>query len=151
MKKCSGFWFWPALILVCVGCNQSKKLKIDISTPIDRHLQATPNQPIDLALLGPESWQKVCVITPYSNNESAAKILGFEWDAENLTAIKYSDSITLLVFVESQKVVAFAEHPRSQGDFTKIQPSCLSRPDAKVVREPNPLQPKGVIFLIKSP
>lgn len=150
MKHHSGLWFWPALLWVCMGCNQSKTLKIDISAPINQHLQTTPNQPIDLAVLGPKSWQKVCVITPYSDNESAARILGVEWDAENQTSIQYSDSITLLVFVEAQKVVAFAEHPRRYGDFTKVQPPCLGRAEAKVVREPNPRKPEGVIFLIRS-
>ena len=139
----------PLFSLTCGSCSDSTSPKIDISPQINKQLQTNPKQPIDLALLGPDSWQKVCVLTPYIGKERASKILGFQWQNLDETSIANYDHETLLAFVEEQEVVAFAEYPRSQGDFSKLEPPCLTRADAKVIREPNPKKPEGIVFLVK--
>jgi hypothetical protein len=61
-------------------------------------------------------------------------ILGFKWDAEGKSKISADDGITLLVFVRGTEVIAYAEHPRNLGDFATLDPHCLARTSAKVVR-----------------
>jgi hypothetical protein len=60
--------------------------------------------------------------------------LGFKWNAEGKTSIASNDGINVLVFVLGTKVIAYAEHPRNQGDISELKPRCLPRATAKVVR-----------------
>lgn len=131
MKQSLGF-FGLCLVIACAGCSESKSPKVNVSAAIADHLKDTPDQPLDLATLGPDTWQKICVLNPYTVNTEGEKILGFSWDFESQSSIKENDEISLLVFVKDQSVVAFAEHPRHQGDFTSLEPSCLTREDAVV-------------------
>jgi hypothetical protein len=94
--------------------------------------------PIDMAKLGPEEWERFCVLGPYSMNESAEKLLGFKWDVDSKSKVGVDDSITLLLFVKDNAVLAYSEHPRSKGDFLKLEPRCLNRSQAVLVRQPNP-------------
>ncbi|MGM9482203.1 hypothetical protein ACS5PN_13525 [Roseateles sp. NT4] len=100
---------------------------------------------IDMALLGPADWQKVCVLQPYTSNERAEQILGFKWDAASKSSIGTNDGIHLLVFVKGSDVVAYAEHPRSKGDFLKLSPHCLSRSHAHLLRQ---IGPDGRVQLV---
>ena len=91
---------------------------------------------IDLSKIGPESWDRICVLTPYSINKDAEMALGFPWDAEANTSIAMSDAVNVLVFARGQGVVAYTEHPRNKGDFSRVDPSCMIRSRAKLVRRP---------------
>lgn len=130
--KQSLFFIGFCLLITCVGCDGSKYPKVNVSKTIADHLQSKPDQPLDLATLGSDEWQKICVLDPYTANTEGAKILGFNWDFESQSSIKENDGINLLVFVKDQSVVAFAEHPRHKGDFAGLKPACLSRDDAVV-------------------
>jgi hypothetical protein len=107
----------------------------DISSQIEAQFKAGPTAPVNLALVGPSSWERFCVLGPYTNNERAEQVLGFKWDAEAKTSIALNDGINVLVFVQGQKVIEYVEHPRNQGDFSQLQPRCLSRAHAVVVRK----------------
>ena len=130
----------PLMSLVgCSGDNAS------ISAQISAQFEASRTAPIDLSVVGPASWDRVCVLPPYATNQTAEKVLGFRWDAESKTSIAGSDGITVLVFVESQQVVAYAEHPRHLGDFSKLKPPCLPRSRATAKRE---LGSGGWVYLV---
>jgi hypothetical protein len=117
-----------ALVLVaCTGRNS------EISTQLTQQF-VKGVEPINLSQLGPPSWQKMCVLPPYTANSHAEQILGFKWDAEGKTSIASSDRINVLVFVRGEEVIAYAEHPRNRGDLSQLKPSCLARASAKVVR-----------------
>ena len=79
--------------------------------------EANKIDPIDLSIIGPASWERVCVLSPYTTNQTAEQVLGFKWDAESKTSIARRDGINVLVFVQTQQVVAYTEHPRNKGDF----------------------------------
>lgn len=117
------------LLLGCSGGNSP------ISEQIKVQFEASKTAPIDLSVVGPASWERVCVLSPYTTNQTAEQILGFKWDAESKTSIAGSEGINVLVFVQNQQVVAYTEHPRNKGDFSKLQPRCLPRPHAIVKRE----------------
>ena len=108
-----------------------------IRDQITAQFDASRTAPIDLSVVGPASWERVCVLSPYTTNQTAERVLGFKWDAESKTSIAGSDGINVLVFVQDQQVVGYTEHPRNKGDFSKLQPRCLPRSQATVRREPN--------------
>lgn len=83
------------------------------------------------------AWQRVCFITPYTDNQRAQKVLGFSFDVEKLTRIKTNDGVTLLVFIEDNQVEYYFETPRSNIDFTKITPICIDRENAHFKLESN--------------
>ena len=118
-----------------------------ISQQIEAQLRASPSGSVNLALLGPASWEKVCVLSPYNNNVAAEQVLGFKWNAEANTSIAGNDGINVLVFIQGRQVVAYTEHPRNKGDFSQLQPRCLHRTDASVQRKQGP---NGWVFLVRN-
>lgn len=132
----------PCLLLS--GCTNGDS---SISAQLEALLKARPETHIDLAQIGPASWERLCVLTPYTTNARAEQVLGFAWDAERNTSIAGNEGINILVFVQGQEVVAYTEHSRRKGDFSKMQPSCLPRTQAIVVREQ---MSNGWVFLVAS-
>lgn len=106
-----------------------------ISAQIMQQYDASPTTPIDLSRVGPPSWERVCILGPYTNNERAELLLGFKWDAEAKTPIAGDDTINVLVFIRNQEVIAYAEHPRGKGDFSVVEPRCLDREHAVLMRK----------------
>jgi hypothetical protein len=86
--------------------------------------------------VGPGDWDRVCVLGPYSGNETAQIVLGFAWDAEAKTSIALDDGINVLVFTSGKSVVAYSQHPRNKGDFASIASTCSSRQEARLARQP---------------
>lgn len=121
-------------ILCCVACACSNQTQ-GISHDIESQLNQSQTEPIDIRAVGPADWESVCILEPYTNNQMAEEILGFQWDAESETEIDGSDGINVLVFVRGQEVVAFTEHPRNKGDFVGIEPKCFSRQQAIFTRQ----------------
>ena len=129
-------------LMLLFGCSTSGS---PISKQITAQFDASKTAPIDLSVVGPASWERICVLSPYTTNQTAEKVLGFRWDAESKTSIAGSDGINVLVFVQNQQVVAYAEHPRNKGDFSKLQPRCLPRSQSAVERESGT---DGWVFLV---
>ena len=128
MKHC---WFSFTFSLLCGACSSGS----DISGQIESQFKASEAAPINLALVVPASWERVCVLGPYTDNLRTEQVLGFKWDSEAKTSIAASDGINVLVFVQGKEVVAYSEHPRSKGDFSQLQPRCLPRSLATVTRK----------------
>ena len=135
--------FAATAISACAGGDRA------ISTALGRQVKANPPGPIDLSTLGPPTWTRVCVFGPYTTRELAETQLGFKWDIDRHSGIGGDDSITLLVFIRESEVVAYTEHPRSEGDFLKLSPRCLSRPNAKLIRNTKEEEPNQLVAGIK--
>jgi hypothetical protein len=134
-----------AVTLSCaflIGCNAAGQR---ISKNVATAFLASDVAPIDVSAAAQGDWDRVCVLTPYMNNERAERVLGFSWDAERNTSIAGNDGVNILVFVQENKVVAYAEHPRNTGDFSEMKPSCLKRQSARVVRKPGS---NGWVYLV---
>lgn len=130
MKNCVlAFAIFVATVLS--ACTSGDR---GISTEITRQFKAIPPGSVDLSLVGPPEWTRVCIVGPYTTNDGAEKQLGFKWDVDQHSGIGLDDSITLLVFVRESEVLAYTEHPRSEGDFLKLSARCFPRLNAKFVR-----------------
>lgn len=134
--------FILALVASLIGCTRGTA---SISEQLAVQVQNSATERIDLAAFGPPSWERVCVLTPYTANAQVEQVLGFKWDATGNTSISSSDGINVLVFVRGAEVVAFAEHPRNRGDLAQLSPRCLPRARATVVRR---TEPSGWVILV---
>ena len=119
-----------AFTLLLAACSQDQGISRALAKIVDSN-SAT----VDMAAVGPSSWERVCVLGPYSSNERAEQILGFRWDANDKSSIGSNDGINLLVFVRNQEVLAYTEHPRNKGDFLKLDSRCLGRSNAALIRQ----------------
>ena len=119
------------------GCSSGVGERVSVRRQI-KALTASSAKTIDLAQVGSASWSRLCILTPYTTNEAAKDLLGFEWDAEK-TNIESSDDFTLLVFASDDEVDTDVAYSKRDGDFSPVgfDSSCLSRDDAKFVREPD--------------
>jgi len=119
------------LVLASAACSDSEP---KISVSIAGQFRRSAGGLVDLAEANPSPWDRVCVLGPYTTNASAKKTLGFDWNAEGKSVIHRNDGITLLVFVTSNHVVDFVEHPRNLGDFATLSGKCFPRKQARFVQ-----------------
>lgn len=105
----------------------------------------SPTSPIDMTEVAPFDWVRVCVLGPYSGPNQAREVLGFDWAVEDKSDIGSQDAISLLVFVRGREVVAYAEHPRGQGDLAALTGRCLDRGGARLVRISRPDAPPQLV------
>lgn len=121
MKPVAPIFLLALMLTACSGSDRN------ISAKLTEQFDASTSAPINLAQVGPPTWERVCVIGPYATNQTAEQILGFKWNVQSRSSIGGNDGINLLVFLKDQEVLAFTEHRRDKGDFLKLQPKCLPR------------------------
>lgn len=71
-------------------------------------------------------WDQLCIFEPYSDNQKAAALLGFDWDLESNSNISTFDDITLLVFASSTAVIFFEDVKRNV-DFSSLAGQCYDK------------------------
>ena len=110
------------LVLSLPGCStrSSETLVLDTDSGI-----------IDLAEQLPGEWQRVCILPPYSTNRTAKELLGLDYNVELRTNIASSDSITLLLTVDTVAVVGAFEIGRRNIDFSSLGAVCYGRSEAR--------------------
>lgn len=106
--------------LCCLGLNACQ---------LNQYVPEVNNGMVDLRQTGKGEWTKICVFAPYSDDQDAKRILGFEWDLEQQTTIDTDDSVSLLVYVRGQYVVGNAQLKRTQYDFAHLHGQCFKRAD----------------------
>lgn len=123
-----------ASLVLLVACSRGDDPSI--SSAIAEQFDRTTDQVVDLSVVGPKEWDRVCILPPYTSREQAEKVLGFNWNSDSKSNIGASDTINVVVFVKENEVVAYTEHPRNKGDFSGITQKCVSRELAKYERVP---------------
>lgn len=118
-----------ALALGCASCSQSDSF---LGAQIDHQLRQGEAPTLDLAKVGPVTWTRVCVLGPYADDRAAQALLGMPWPASCLTSLGERDDRVALVFTDATRVLAFVERPRADGDFSTVQPPCLTRAEARL-------------------
>ena len=117
------------LLLVACGADHTSKA-IQQQLEVDRL--------VDLNTAAPSTWDRVCILGPYSDNQAAAETLGFTWPVESRSNIGESDGISLLLFVHDNEVVTTVEHLRSHGDFSNLSGRCFPRDQAQFIQQDRP-------------
>lgn len=64
---------------------------------------ATSTAPVNLAPVGSPTWDRICVLKPYTTNAQAKMVLGFAWDANGKTSTGGSDPVNVLVFIRGNQ------------------------------------------------
>lgn len=100
------------LCLLSISCSEyygapSKTLDISSGT-------------VDLSKQLQGNWDKVCLLTPYFNNESTENVLGFKFNVEEKSRIFVSDSITLVVTVKNNEILKRYEISRNNIDLGPV-------------------------------
>lgn len=80
----------------------------------------------------PGVWNEVCVLPPYTTNETAYEILGSYHDVESRSGIYASDWITLLVTLDNGGVVGLFEVERNEIDLTPLGGNCYPRDESDI-------------------
>ena len=127
-------------LLVLAALSACNRPGANISREIARQFHLSGDGSVNLALAVPPPWEEVCVLAPYSDNLAASNTLGFDWNAESKTSIRTDDGIALLVFVKDGDVVEYVEHPRADGDFSRLGGKCFARQESMFVHEAIPVK-----------
>lgn len=133
---------WRPLVSLVVlaalsGCDRPGA---DISREIARQFHLSGDGSVNLAMAVPRPWEEVCVLAPYADNITASNTLGFDWNAESKTSIRTDDGIAVLIFVKDGDVLDYVEHPRADGDFSRLGGKCFAREESRFVHESMPLK-----------
>jgi hypothetical protein len=116
----SVFLVLALLLSACTEIIGAQKLTFDTSSNI-----------VDLSKEVNGKWDRVCILTPYSTNQYAEKVLGFKFDVETKTDIFSSDGISLLIFANDNNAIQYYEVPRNNVDFSSLDTSCYKHDSAK--------------------
>lgn len=76
---------------------------------------------IDFRKMLPFDWDRVIFFPPYSTHDDIYDALGFRWRGVERASISERDDITLVVFAKGRRVVHYIEHPRVEGDFSRLR------------------------------
>lgn len=116
------------IFLLLSACSRDRMLEHQITHTLSSQKMGVA----DLSKIGSSSWQRLCILKPYTTNKYAEQILGFQWDVETKTSISSNDEINVLLFINADSVEKYIEFPRSKGDFTTLTSDCLSRDKTQV-------------------
>jgi len=111
MKKLCYFFMFIAI----TACDSREQV---LSIPIDGDLYFSQSVSGD--------WDQLCIFEPYSDNQKAAALLGFDWDLESNSNISAFDDITLLVFASSSEIISYHDVKRNT-DFSPLAGQCYGR------------------------
>ena len=121
MKKLTVVIFTLALL---ASCNQNR---IDRNTELEESIHSLVEEQkvseIKINSLTNFDWDQAFLFLPYTTEESIEEQLGVEF--EDPSQIDSRDDIYLLVFMNDQQVVQYAEIDRLKSDFsvkTKLTP-----------------------------
>lgn len=129
------FVFSVIILLVLASCDSPAS---GVSEEITRQFKSSGRTFVNFANVLPSVWDKVCILGPYSTSKHAYDTLGFVWPVQGQSSITSNDSIALLLFVKSQEVIKFVEHPRRDGDFANLSRQCFARENATFHHQTNP-------------
>jgi hypothetical protein len=116
------FYVFLPLLFLSISCSEIGKAPKRVFT--------FSGSTIDLSTEIEGDWDKVCLFTPYSSNQEAERLIGFEFDIESKSNIYELDSITLFLVVKRRQVIDYFEVPRNSIDFSAREADCYPREKA---------------------
>lgn len=101
------------------GIIKQKIFEIKLKNTIENNWQNGVKE-INLKDVTEFEWEKVYIFQPYTQKEFIDEKLGFDFEDNEESGIEYYDNITLLIFVEGDKVVFFHDLPNTIADLSAI-------------------------------
>jgi hypothetical protein len=98
---------------------ENEDLRLKLKASID-DCRAARCEHIDLSDVVPQGWDKLTILTPYTEEEKIESILGFSWPQSNNLGISKTESFNVLIFSRNDTVVEWFKFYRSDGDFARI-------------------------------
>lgn len=97
--------------------TQRQKFSLKLAAEVERKRAADNIVEIRLKDLTDFTWDRVHIFTSYIETETIDENLGYAWQPARTINIYQRDDISLLVFINTGKVVFYVDHPRHLGDF----------------------------------
>lgn len=117
-------------IIFLAGCNVNK---VNLNTKLEQSIQSGEKKEkikIDLHTLTDFDWDKAYIFEPYTDQETIDKQLGVHFkDPSNM---KMRDDIYLIVFIQDNKVVQYAEIKSKYGSISMGKREYLTPNDATI-------------------
>lgn len=112
-----------------IGCSQNVQHSKSLEKAIYLVVKDKNSAEIELNSLIDFSWDKAFLFQPYSKQEDMSEKMGV--DFKDPSKLDYRDDIYLLVFLNKDKVVQYAEIDRQGTDFN-IEDEYLTKANSKI-------------------
>lgn len=109
--------------------NNTLKENVDLKNSIINTLNNSTE--IDISKLYNNDWDKLYILPPYSNITDTLSNYKISKKTKFNSNIEISDSMNLLLFIESNEIVSFLELPRDMGFLDLTSPIELNKIDTK--------------------
>lgn len=124
INKCFIVFVVIGFITTCA--TNEPYLKEDLITQeklkeVIKRLRATDTTYIDLKTLTQFDWDKLTILTPYTDVDSIDALLGFHWPQSRKLGIDETESYNVLIFSKGDSVISWFKFNRSNGDFAKVK------------------------------
>lgn len=117
-------------LLLLVGCNQNGvRHNTELEESIHSVVKDESKSEINIKSLANFNWDKALLFAPYTTQEVMDEQLADFKDPSN---IDFRDDIYLLVFLNDDKVVQYAEINRQQSDFSIGEKKFLTPSNASI-------------------
>ena len=104
------------IALTALSCSQrDNRIVRRIAKHIDAH-----DQTLDLSTIAPFEWDRVFFFQPYTAQSTIEQAIGCPWAEYMKSGIGYSDTFTLILFVNKGVVVAWCRNPLNNGECTTL-------------------------------
>ncbi|MGN8845975.1 hypothetical protein ACTQ5K_22385 [Niallia sp. Sow4_A1] len=113
-----------------VGCSQDVQHNKSLEKAIYSVVKDKNSTEIELKSLTDFSWDKAFLFQPYSAQEDMSEKMGVNF--KDPSKLDYRDDIYLLVFLNKDKVVQYAEIDR-QGSNFNIEDEYLTKENSKIM------------------
>lgn len=118
-------------LVLLVGCSQnSVQRNTELEESISSIVEDKNKSEINIESLADFEWDKAFLFTPYTTQEGINEQLGV--DFKDPSDINIRDDIYLLIFLNDDKVVQYAEINRQQSDFSISKKEHLTPSNASI-------------------
>lgn len=132
-KKLIKYYFIIIFIIIFLFLvstrNNTLKENVDLKNSIINTLNSSTE--IDISKLYNNDWDKLYILPPYSNINDTLSNYKISKKTKFNSNIEISDSMNLLLFIESNEIVSFLELPRDMGFLDLTSPIELNKIDTK--------------------
>ena len=127
----AGFWVRMLAPLVLASLGSACRSDGPVNKSIAATVEKGPGTRLVLAEHAGFSWDKVCILGPYTPDDKVDSLTGIQGAAGQAYDIRSNDGINVLMFIRDARIAASVAHPRNQGDFgPEVVGKCYSREQA---------------------